>query len=160
MFSVDENATVTIKNGEIHMINGNNELWIDADNFIRWAINGQDKFYYDETLDAIVFKGKIIGSEIYGSNIYGGKFYDNDEKVYITIGGEKSSAMGDLTIYNNNGERFKIEDQGTQMYLKALGHTFVISSGSNTIMKNTWKYGNSEVATKADLADLESRLSK
>lgn len=160
MFCIDEDAKVTIKNGEIHMINGNNELWIDADNFIRWAINGQDKFYYDKELDAIVFKGKIIGSEIYGSNIYGGKFYDEDGKVYITIGGEKSSAMGDLTIYNNNGERFKIEDQATQMYLKSLGRTFIISSGSSTIMKNTWEYGGSEVATKADLERLEARLSK
>ena len=152
-FSVDENAQVDIQNGNIHMITGDNELLIDPINFIKWIINGEAKFYYDSENDSLVFIG-----DIRASNIYGSKFYSETGGAYVTVG-TNTGNYGDLGIYNNlDQERFKIYDDATSIALRCLGTIFMRSSGASTLMRGTWSYNDSEVATQADIASLQAQI--
>lgn len=63
MFSVNDNAEVTIANGIIKMINNNSELYIDPENFIKWIIDSKPKFYYNKDENSLVFGGTVQTGE-------------------------------------------------------------------------------------------------
>lgn len=76
-------GSLKMYNGYIEMQNSNgNELYIDPENFIKWIINGEDKFYYDTDADALVFGGTIKTSEDaeIGNNLYLGTNGANEVK--------------------------------------------------------------------------------
>lgn len=53
-------GSLKMYNGFIEMQNGNgNALYINPDDFIRWVIDGKDKFYFDKKTNSLVFGGSI-----------------------------------------------------------------------------------------------------
>lgn len=132
MFSVNDKAEVTIANGSIKMISGTNELYIDPENFIRWIINGVDKFYYDQQQNALVFGGTIdtLESVKVGETIVVRDSNGDDGLVISAKGGMTNDA---ITLTANHGRYIDIT--------------------SNLVRIN-----NNKVLTEADKIDIENDI--
>lgn len=90
----------------------------------------------------------ITEGTITGTDIVGAKFYNEDKRAYVTIG-NSSGNYGDLTLKRvSNGEGqevFQIYDTGVGIAIKAVGTSFIGSTGSKTYPKGTWDFSKCTV---------------
>ena len=90
----------------------------------------------------------ITEGTITGTDIVGAKFYNEDKRAYVTIG-NSSGNYGDLTlkrVSNGKGQEvFQIYDTGVGIAIKAVGTSFIGSTGSKTYPKGTWDFSKCTV---------------
>ena len=134
-------GSLKMYNGYIEMQNSNgNKLYIDPENFIKWIINGEDKFYYDTDADALVFGGTIKTSEDaeIGNNLYLGTTGANEVKK---IQFQSGSLI--RTCYDHTGTRVPTGMEISASSLKLPEETYL---------------KDKKIATQADIQRLEKKI--
>lgn len=122
-----------------------NKLYINPDEFIKWTIKNEDKFYYDKTNNALVFGGTIKTSE----DACVGKVLR-----LIDINGNRD---------NQNDYVFKIQGGGvapdtSRIYMQAQGSRTIHMECGGFYVNNSIFVNSKPVATEADLTSLETRI--
>ena len=128
------NGSLEMYNGYIRMQNSNgNELYIDPENFIKWIINGEKKFYYDTAKDALVFGGLLKADSL---AIVGVGTYNNDEdKTWFRI--DRAGPTGDRIKFDAGSRTIEMrcgvlnvinfDENGREISSKVATHDWVTS---------------------------------
>lgn len=163
-FAVDSNGCVTMKNSDITITDSSgNKLVISA--ATPFTVTNSD----NQTTAQLLSNGNLsITGElatgftgearmvINGSGI--NSYNENNQIDGLVI--NPNSYWSSLSMYRNGNEIFSIEVEASgACYIQCKGKT-VISMGGNlhTLMNGTWYYRDSEIATKADIEDLQNQI--
>jgi hypothetical protein len=88
----------------------------------------------------------ITGGTISGSTLKGGLLSNEEDTVTLALGGEISSAMGDMTLSTTSGRQvFQVYDDGSITDFKVHKLGFLSSTGSETYAYGTWNFSGCDV---------------
>jgi hypothetical protein len=134
-------------NGTLYYYNDITETWKEypyADGIMSQFLQTPSGF--EMTGDVSISGDAIVGGTISGSKLKGGSFVNSAGSVILTLGGDISSDMGDMTLSTDDGRQvFQVYDNASITDFNVKDSCFLSSTGLTTYVYGTWSFEKANV---------------